>query len=189
MNKCSHLILLMILLAGLVACGKPAPEQKKLSIERGNSVLLTATVEAVDLKTRKVKLRGEQGKVFTVQAGEEVVNLPQVRVGDKVEVEYIESLMVRKADKGEILDENTVIVGTAEPGEKPAGLRITESATSAQILAIDTVRGSVTLRMPDRSILVVKAREPENLKKVKVGDTIVITYTEALAVSVKPAAR
>ncbi len=188
MNKCNHLILLMILLAGLVACGKPAPEQK-LSIERGNSVLLTATVEALDLKTRKVTLKGEQGKVFTVQAGKEVVNLPQVRVGDKVEVEYIESLMVRKADKGEILDENTVIVGTAEPGEKPAGLRITESATSAQIVAIDTVRGAVTLRMPDRSILVIKAQEPENLKKVKVGDTIVITYSEALAVSVKPATR
>jgi hypothetical protein len=43
------------------------------------------------------------------------------------------------------------------------------------------------LKGPDGDIVVVKVQDPSNMDKVKVGDTIVITYTEALAIAVRPA--
>ena len=43
------------------------------------------------------------------------------------------------------------------------------------------------LRWPDGTIAEYEARKPENLKKADVGDLVVITYTEAVAVSVESA--
>lgn len=34
-----------------------------------------------------------------------------------------------------------------------------------------------------------KARDPGNLKKVKVGDLVDLTYTQALAIAVRPATK
>ena len=45
----------------------------------------------------------------------------------------------------------------------------------------------MTLKGPEGKTVTVKAENPENLKKVKVGDEIEITYTEALAISVEKA--
>ena len=57
----------------------------------------------------------------------------------------------------------------------------------ATIEAINEAKGSVTLRGPEGRSVDVTARDPKNLKKVKVGDLVEITYTEALAVSIEPA--
>jgi hypothetical protein len=53
-----------------------------------------ATVEAIDLPTRMVKLKGARGNVFDIQVSEEARNLAQVKVGDTVDLEYYEALAV-----------------------------------------------------------------------------------------------
>ena len=75
----------------------------------------------------------------------------------------------------------------AEPGQKPAGAvgqRVTFAAT---IEAIDLAKGTVTLKGPQGNSQTIKARNPANLKKVKVGDVVDITYTEAVAIKVDAA--
>jgi hypothetical protein len=42
-----------------------------------------------------------------------------------------------------------------------------------------------TLRGPEGKVVDVKVRNPKNLENVKEGDQVVITYTEAVAVSVE----
>ena len=56
---------------------------------------------------------------------------------------------------------------------------------TATIAAIDKDAGTVTLRSADGELTTIKARHPENLERVVVGDLVEITYTEALAVSVE----
>jgi hypothetical protein len=56
---------------------------------------------------------------------------------------------------------------------------------TATILNLDKTKETVTLKGPDGDVVVVKVQDPANLDKVKVGDTIVITYTEALAIAVQ----
>ncbi len=46
---------------------------------------------------------------------------------------------------------------------------------------------TVTLKGPEGNLFKVKAKDPEKLKAVSVGDLVDITYTQALAVSVEPA--
>jgi hypothetical protein len=47
----------------------------------------------------------------------------------------------------------------------------------------------VTLKGPEGKSVTVKAENPKNLAKVKVGDEVEVTYTEALAISVEEAKR
>jgi len=179
------LCLLALMIALSVGACTTTSTSDNLKIERAKVLSLTATVEAIDMQTRKVTLKGPSGNMVTVMAGEKVRNLPQVQVGDKVMLDYVESLVVRMANPGEVRDETSGLIGAAEPGSKPGVLGATETTVSATIEAIDKKEETVTLKGPDGGIKIVKVQDPANLKKVKVGDTIVITYTEAVALSVQ----
>ena len=187
MNTWLRTLVCALLVLSTTACSEK--KQQSLDIERSSVVSVGATVAAIDLKTRLVTLRGNDGKILKVYAGEEVVNLPQVRVGDRVNVSYIESLVVRMAQPGEIKFEQSVLLGTAEPGAKPAGFGMTEATFTAVIMEIDLVKETVMLKMPNGTMAVIKARNPENLKKIKAGDTIAVEYTEALAIGIKAEAQ
>jgi hypothetical protein len=106
-------------------------------------------------------------------------------VGDKVAVDYYESVAVRMAQPGEVRDEVRGMVGRAKPGEKPEYVEESETTVTATILDLDKAKEAVTLKGPDGDVVVVQVADPANLDKVKVGDTIVITYTEALAIAVR----
>ncbi|SHO49904.1 hypothetical protein [Desulfopila aestuarii] len=184
MSNYRKLLLALFVTASLTACSTPEP-QSKLNVEKSAIMSSYATVEAVDMKTRMVTLKDPEGQTFTIHAGEEVVNLPQVHPGDRVDVTYAETLSVRMAEPGETKNEITGFIGRAEPGEKPAAVDVTETSVSATIEAIDKVNETATLKMPDGSYRIVKAEDPTNLDKVKVGDTIVIVYQEAVGIFVK----
>src|SRR6185436_9453024 len=57
-----------------------------------STVTVSAIVTKIDLKARKVTLRGPDGKSETIKVPDEVQNLPQVKVGDEVVVVYHESI-------------------------------------------------------------------------------------------------
>lgn len=57
--------------------------------------------------------------------------------------------------------------------------------TSAE--GIDKETPSITLKGPEGNVATVIVMDPKNLEKVKVGDKLAITYTEAVAISVERA--
>jgi len=156
-----------------------------------NFVTATATVEKIDLTTRMVTLKGAGGKLVTFKADERVKNLPQVKVGDEVIVTYYEAIAVKVLKPGETEPSVSLAedVGTAKPGEKPAGVAAREITITATIEAIDKPTSSVTLKGPEGNSVTVKVRNPQRLEKVQVGDMVEITYTEAVAIAVEPAAK
>ena len=60
-------------------------------------IMLSATVTAVNQETREVTLKGADGKELAITVGEEVKNLPQVAVGDQVEVAYTSRSTLRSS--------------------------------------------------------------------------------------------
>jgi hypothetical protein len=79
--------------------------------------------------------------------------------------------------------------GRTKEGDKPGGAAGRKVMITARIDAIDMANGTVTLKGPQGNSRTIKARNPENLKKVKVGDMVDIVYTEAVALKVEPAAK
>jgi len=148
----------------------------------------TATVQSVDQATREITLKSTEGKIMTFRAGEEVKNLPQVKVGDKVRVNYYESIAARLLKPGEAPPAGeTAMGGTAPQGEKPGAFARAERTVTAKIIAIDASYPSVTVRMPDGSEKTTRIRDKSNLKKIAVGDEVVLTYVEGMAIAVVPA--
>jgi len=166
--------------------GAAPAEQPKVVKER--TAVMTATVQAIDLNTRIVTLKGPKGEVRDIKVGEEAVNLPQVKVGDLVTVKYYESLAIEVIKPGTVsgAGEKSAIV-KAKPGEMPGGMAARQSTVTATVTAIDKKKGTITLKGPEGKTVIAKAEEPKNLDKVKVGDELMITYTEALAISVEKA--
>ena len=165
---------------------KSAPADKKPTVEKEKVTIVTATVEAIDLQNRVVTLKGPKGKVFDLKVGERVKNLPQVKVGDEVVVKYYESiaLTVMSPGPGEGVKTSEAVVA-AKPGERPAGAAARQVTVTATVQDISPKKTYVTLKGPEGKTVDVRVRDPKNLENVKVGDQVIITYTEGMAISVE----
>jgi hypothetical protein len=152
------------------------------------STTVTATVTKIDQKTREITVKTEDGKESSFVAGPAVVNFAQMKVGDVITAKYAEALVyeVKKGGKA-VAPETTVAGGAAAPGEMPAGAVAQQTTVTVLITAIDTKAPSVTFQGPGGKTKTIKVLHPEKLEGVKVGDTVQVTYTEALAITVDKA--
>ena len=151
-------------------------------------VKVTGTITAIDTATRDVTLKGPQGNLVTVTAGPDVKNFAQMKVGDQVDVEYIEALTLELKKGGGLVVKRTEskdAVG-AKPGEKPAGAAGREVKIVADVVAVDPATQTVTLKGPQRTVDL-RIPDPEQFKRVAKGDQVEATYTQAMAVVVSPA--
>ncbi len=151
---------------------------------------MTATIAAIDAPTKAITLKGPQGNEITVTAGPDVKNFAQMKVGDRVDVEYIEALTLElKKGGGKAVARTEQSGGAgAKPGERPAGIAGRQVTVVADVVAIDAATPTLTLRGPQRTIEL-KVRDPEQFKRVAKGDQVEATYTEAIAAKITPAAK
>jgi hypothetical protein len=80
----------------------------------------------------------------------------------------------------------------ANPGERPAGMIVDHDRERVPIEGINLASNAVAFIGSDRVPRTVVVRQPamrEFLRTLKVGDEVEVTFTEAVAVSVEPAAR
>jgi Cu/Ag efflux protein CusF len=151
---------------------------------------VTATITKIDAATHEVTLKGPQGREFTVLAGSEVKNFGQMKVGDQVNVEYVEALTLelKKGSMAPVSRTDQAGAASAKPGERPAGMAGQQITVMAEVMAVDPKTQTVTLRGPQRTIDL-KVSDPDQFKRVAKGDRVEVTYTEALAIAVTPAAK
>jgi len=141
------------------------------------------TVEAIDKDKQTVTLKGPN-RSLTLRV-RDPKRLDAIKVGDPVVGKYYESLMIEVKKPGESTPGTSAqqAVVTSKAGETPAGAVAQQISVTATIVAIDKTAQTATIKGPDGNTVTVKARDPKNLDKVKVGDNVEITYTEALAIS------
>jgi len=160
---------------------------------KGDAVLasakVTATVTQINHVTRRVTLKADDGQLYTFVADPSVQNLAQVQKGDLVTATYSEALAY-EVKKGGKANATAAAVGAAAPiGAKPAGVVGDTVTVTVKITAIDTKAPSVTFTGPEGNSQAVKVKDPAKLKGVSVGDTVQLTYAEALAMKVEKAAK
>jgi hypothetical protein len=152
------------------------------------TVDVSATITAIEKSSRTITLKGPKGDEVKVEAGPEVRNFDQLKVGDVVDMRYRETLAVELKKGGGMKVEKTEKAGAmgAKPGETPAGVVGRQVTVVGDVMRVDPATQTVTVKGPQRTVDL-KVRDPEQFKLIAVGDQIQATYTEALALAVTPA--
>ena len=177
--------LTMIVSAGCASAPSIRDANESVSMDAAASGKITA----IDATTRKITVRGEEGNEVIVNAGEGVRNFSQLAVGDVITLMYRRAVAfdLQPAGSGEpgaYLDEGAV---AAKPGQKPGGAVGETVTVLAPIVAIDRTNHIVSVRGPAGNIQMIDVLNPvyqKQLGKLKIGDLLRVSYTEAMAISV-----
>ena len=183
-----HLAILFSTLLAACAAQPPEPVRSE-SIET-----LRGTVEGVDNDSRTIVLRNPVGDAVPVSIDPSVRNFAQVRVGDLVLVRYYSALAAelrRRGDGSGETDAPTTTGGLAlaPEGARPGGVIGKQMHQTVRITAVNNRNHVVTFYGSDgisRSYPVRTPQGREFIRKLKVGDEVDVTLTEAVAISVEP---
>lgn len=158
-----------------------APGQASLAQE----LTASATVTAIDLETRQVSLKNAEGETFDIVAGEQVANLPNVKVGDKVMLKYLQILDVELLKGTAGIRKRFVEVDGERAGadEKPGGGVGMKVTIYADVIGLDKQQQTVTVRGVDET-LTIKINNPEQFNLIAEGDQLKAVQTKAIGIGI-----
>lgn len=186
MNKIKYLALPLLLMTGLASADDEA-EMDRPYFYASETREVSAEVTEIDPVTRIVRLRTEDGEIHTFQAPKEARNLAQVEVGDMLYAEYdtVYTVEVMANDGYEASATTVDAVARAKEGEMPGMAAMETTVISATVEDINLETNTFKLKGPEGNVTEYSARNPENLKRAKVGDLVVMTVSESVALTME----
>ncbi len=159
----------------------------KPSFYASQTTTVTAVVTAIDHETRVVTVRKTDGEEITFTASEEARNLDQVSVGDILKAEY-ESTVSIEVMANDGMEPDAMMASAmarTEKGQMPGIAAMDATIVVATVEEINLEMNTFKLKGPDGEVTEYVARNPDNLRRSAVGDLVVITTTEAIAITVE----
>lgn len=174
-----------------MAQGTPAPSQPTVAGAKVEAaeVQITGEVTAIDVDKRMISIKGPRGRTGVFAVDPAVRNLGQVKVGDRVVVDYkaAVALALRKGGDGIREKVEAEAASAAPAGALPGAAAMQRTTIVANVEKIDTKKKLATLRGPQGRFVDVKIEDPNVLKTIKAGDQVVAVFYESAAVNVRPA--
>jgi hypothetical protein len=152
----------------------------------GTMETLTVTVESIEKASRTVTVKKPDGTygVFSVPA--DVKRFDTLKIGDKITAKYYENIVLRLKAPGEKpIDSATGGVTPSASGN--AGTAAVQRTITATITKIDMKAPSIAFSGPNGWNYATRVQDTATLAKVKVGDKVDITWTEAAMISIEDA--
>jgi hypothetical protein len=193
LSKAIRTGLLVALAAALSTLAQAAHhEEAEAEMKTGSRAMALqaeAVVTAIDLETRQLSLKGPDGNVFTINATENVVKLEDVNIGDRVVVTYLAALETElRAPTAEELAEPWVVMEQAGMSDNAANPGIAGARVIRAVVTIEGMNrelGVVTIKDSNGKLHIIGDVEPEKMEGVTLGQTAVMVYSEALAISLE----
>lgn len=139
---------------------------------------LNGEVVALDPSKLLVTIKGAGGSsTLEVRSEKE---LEEVKPGDHVVVRYIEGAQVGKGKAAAAAPSLKEGIAGAELDGLSA-----KHPLVASVEGVDAVNQEITIRGAEGSLETIEVTNPAQLRQIKVGDKIVITHAEALALSIE----
>jgi|SwirhirootsSR3_FD_contig_31_12536623_length_757_multi_3_in_0_out_0_1 hypothetical protein len=164
-------------------------------IARGEAaeVSVALTVESVDVEKRLITLKGPQGNEGTYEVGAEVKRLSEIKAGDKINAKY-KVAVVAELREPTAEEKSAPLAGVTAGGrgasDQPPAAEIGRAVRAVTtITALDAPNQSFTVKGPMEGVVAVHVDDPSVFSHLQVGQTIVVTFAETLALSVQPKAK
>lgn len=180
MRRVSSVLMAAILLLSIVSVLRA--QSKEIP---GEMTVVKGTVEAIDFAKRVLTIKDSKGKFVTVDVPEGAKRFPQMKVGDAISIRYYDNVIIRLKPAGEPAVDTSNAAVTPVAGEKPAGTVAKQRTITATIQEIDPSVPSITFAGPNGWKYSRRVTDKKALEKVKVGDRVDITWTEAVLVDVQ----
>lgn len=147
----------------------------------------TLSVTSIDPATRIIGLKRANGEPLEVIAGPEIKNFDQIKVGDNVTSRHTLALVMDLVKGGNGIRERVESSdsGSSKPGEKPEAYSAKKIAFVADVKKVNKKKQVVTLLGATNNTVLLKVKDPEQLKLIKKGDQIEGVYAEAVLISVE----
>jgi len=150
-------------------------------------MVMTATVNSIDLKKRVVVLKDANGNLAEMNVSKQVNDLEKVKKGDLFVVEHAQAIAIgltaapKDANPG-VSGVRKVIV-SAKGSARPFEETIDTVFATVKISTIDTKTRVVTFAMPSGEMQKVKV-DPSvlELDKFKAGDDVVVVFVDDTAI-------
>ncbi len=186
-------IVLAFVLVGLIATSTAIfaekSSERRPPREKWELISIDATIEAIDHESREVTLRGQMGNLMTVEADDRVERLNEFKVGDIIHAEYWTFLKAefRNPTPAEKDEPFAILV---EGGKAPEGWdpsveigAVVQAVVTVEI--IDRPDMLVTVKGPGGNYVSIPVEDKALLEKLKIGEVVILTYAEALALSLE----
>ncbi len=150
---------------------------------------LETTVEAIEVETREVDLRGPDGEFITLTVPDSATRFSDIEVGDVLRVEYLLYLSAdfRKPTEEELA--NPIKIETeaikAEDDQAPMGAVGTVIESLVTIELLDRIDMLVVVKGPEGNYVTIPVTDPTILSEVSIGQQFFLTYAEGVALAVE----
>lgn len=178
-------ILIMAALSLLILSSSSAQTES-----RGYTIatkIIKAEVIDVDLENRLLTFRGSNKIPVEVHVSQKIKNLNQIEVGDQVKIEYQASLALYVGEPGSRPKEDlNLVVERLGEGESPGGRALQTMDANALVQSIDKTNRTLTLELDGGDVVTTEVEESsQTFDILKVGDTIQVRLTKAIAFSLE----
>lgn len=188
--RLSLAVLSLTLLGSLSIPSLAELEMSERSKEGRTSVRsISAVITDIDADAREVTLQGGLGNALTLTVGPEVTRFSEFKVGDLVVATYAASISgeLRAPTEAELaqplveLDAAAIASANMDPG----------ALVGRAVRAVCTIEGmnritrTVMLQDPDGDFHVIDDVDPARMEGVSLGDTVIVTYSEAFALTLE----
>jgi len=153
----------------------------------------TATVSKINSSKRELMLKDDQGKQFKIKVPEKVTGFDQIKKGDKISVDYYSSVALSLKKPG-AAETGGGMTTTEEkvPGPLPGGVVARTIRATVEVENVDKSANKITIKTASGDMETIDVKDSAmqaDLDKIKKGDKIKASYTEAIAISVTPSGK
>jgi hypothetical protein len=145
------------------------------------------SVENVDRTSRLIVVQGADGSRMTVRLAPEVAGLDELRKGDQVELDYYPATVLSFGSNDvPALRPSEAPTRASAPPLGPAAAQVITSRV--RVAAIDRDNGALQITTPDgqpQTLLVREPAERRQLRSLRPGDMVVVTYPQPVAVGLR----
>lgn len=188
MKQLKHLILFFFIC--LFSINISISQEKENTIptkEKYAFVELMGTIKEINNETREITVIGEEGELHTFTASDDVKRFDEIEVGEVITFGFYKFLKAefRKPTKEE-LAEPLVAVADAEIAGMDMEPGAVLGAVAKAVVSIEVINLPymyVTIKGPQGNYMTIDVEDAELIKKLHVGQIVILTYGEAIAVT------